>query len=108
MLDVNVSSGYWVFRRPADCRCRSAWIHGFAPMLELHVTRSLQSADYVTAGGFRIGQPRDATQFLGLVLGGALELSHRNVLSVGYAAPIGNGSDQPFDGELRAFWNRFL
>ena len=106
LLDVNLSTGYWAFRRPA--RHAAAHVQGFAPMLELHLTRSLQSADVVSSGGFRIGQPRDDTQFLGLVLGGAIELCNQNMLTVGYAVPIGNGSDQPFDGELRAFWNRFF
>lgn len=106
LLDVNFSTGYWAFRRPA--RHAAAHVRGFAPMLELHLTRSLQSADYVSSGGFRIGQPRDDTQFLGLVLGGAIEMCNQNMLTVGYAVPIGNGADQPFDGELRAFWNRFF
>jgi hypothetical protein len=77
-------------------------------MFELHMSRSLQDLDYVSVEDFRIGQPRSDLQQVTGVFGGALELGAGHVLTAGYAVPIGNGADQAFDGELRAFWNKYF
>jgi hypothetical protein len=108
LLDINLSCGFWALRRSAEELRHPACIRGLAPMLELHLTRSLQRTDFVATEDFVIGQPRRATQLLALVVGGAVECGVNDVLTVGYTMPIGNGSDQQFDGELRAFWNRFF
>jgi hypothetical protein len=77
------------------------------PTCELHYNRSLESADFVQTRGFRIGEAKDDFQLLNTVFGGTLDFRNNSSLSVGYVTPIGNSSDQLFDGELRAFWNRY-
>ncbi len=107
LLDINLSSGYWLFRRSQN-NCAPTSLNGLAAMCELHISRSLQELDYVSAEDFRVGQPRHDLQQVAGVIGGALEFGAGHVLTVGYAVPIGNGADQAFDGELRAFWNKFF
>jgi hypothetical protein len=77
------------------------------PTLELHYTRSLQETDFVETADFRIGQARDKFQLLNGVVGSTFDFQRNSSLTVGYVTPLGNGSDQLFDGELRAFWNRY-
>lgn len=76
------------------------------PTVEMHYTRSLQDTDLIQAGNFRIGQFKERGQVLNVVGGVSFEFDHRDFLTLGYATPVGNGADQLFDGELRAFWNR--
>jgi hypothetical protein len=78
------------------------------PTVEMHYTRSLESADYVETRDFRIGQAKDDVQILNLVVGSTFDFKNNSALTVGYVTPVGHGSDQLFDGELRAFWNRFF
>jgi hypothetical protein len=78
------------------------------PTVELHYTRSLESADFVETRDFRIGQAKGDVQLLNFVVGSTFDFNNNSALTVGYVAPIGNGRDQLFDGELRAFWNRFF
>ena len=105
-LYVDLSFAYWVHR--VKCQCRRRHLTGIAPMLELHYNRSLKRSDVVTSGDFRIGEFLNNEELLTAVLGTTLEFGPRSLFTVGYVAPIGNDSDQQFDGELRAFWNQYF
>ncbi len=77
-------------------------------MLELHYNRSLQPTDVVSSGGFRVGTIESDIQILNAVFGMTVEMGRDKSLSCGYVTPIGNGSDQQLDGELRVFFNWFF
>ncbi len=102
-LDVGV--GYWLYRQSYAGR---HGVRGVAPTMELHVNQSLNDADVVRVENFRIGDTRETISVVNLVLGGTVEFGGNSTLSLGYATPLGNGSDRAFNGELRAFWNRFF
>ena len=87
---------------------RNRRLTAVTPMLEFHLNRSLQSADFVQAGRFRVGQPKQDQQTLNFVVGNTFHLGRQTNITCGYSAPIGNGMDQMFDGELRLLWNRFF
>jgi len=97
--------GYWLYR---DGGMSNRLITGIAPTLELHYNQSLQSTDVVRAGPFQIGEEQENIQILDMVLGATLQCRELSTITVGYAAPIGNGADQQFDGELRVLWNRWF
>lgn len=100
---VDMGMGYWV-RRPGDHP--DAFITSIAPTFEVHMNRSLQPADVISSGPFRIGTPKDAIQLDAFVFGGTVGTAGGSSLTAGYSLPFGNHADQSFDGELRAFWNR--
>jgi hypothetical protein len=77
------------------------------PTLELHYTRSLQDADFAETADFRIGQAKSDFQVLNLVVGATFDLRNSSSVTAGYVTPLGNGTDQLFDGEMRVFWNRY-
>jgi hypothetical protein len=78
------------------------------PTMELHYTRSLERTDFVQTRDFRIGQGKEDVQLLNFVIGSTFDFANNSALTLGYVTPVGYGSDQLFDGELRAFWNRYF
>jgi hypothetical protein len=72
------------------------------------MNHSLQPADVVEAGYFRIGEYCSSFEQYNLTIGGHVELKHRTTVTVAYATPLGGGRDQQFDGELRVMLNRFF
>ena len=77
------------------------------PTLELHYTRSLEQTDFVETADFRIGQGKNDVQVLNAVAGATFDMRNNTSLTAGYVTPLGYGSDQLFDGELRVFWNHY-
>lgn len=100
---LDMGMGFWI-RRPGEKP--DALFTSIVPTVELHINRSLQATDVITAGPFRIGEPRRSIQLNNFVVGGTVGTAGGNSMTVGYSIPFGNQSDQAFDGELRAFWNR--
>jgi hypothetical protein len=74
----------------------------------MHLNRSLEATEVLQFGDFQIGQRKDKIQILDMLIGNTIQFANRSTLTVGYATPIGNGSDQPFDGELRLICNRLF
>lgn len=100
-LYADLGIGYWMYR--SNCpHCR---LTGFAPTLELHYNRSLQSTDVVRGGGFQIGNFADNIELMNVVIGGTWEFGRNKTITAGYATPIVGGSDRQFDGELRVTVN---
>lgn len=97
----DIGIGRWVYRNSG---CRGG-IQGVAWTAELHWNLALQDADYIRAGNFLIGQPRDNVEVFTAVLGAHFQLE-KSILTVGYATPLGGSADQEFDGELRVMFNR--
>jgi hypothetical protein len=102
---LDLGMGYWLYRPNANT---AGCITGIAPTLEIHHNASLQPTDVIQSGPFQIGQRQQNIQITDVVIGAAIECNSRSTISVGYVAPIGNTADQPFDGELRVFWNRWF
>lgn len=100
----SLGAGYFVYQDTAG----DGGLASVAPMLELHYNRSLQKADVVTSNGFQIGSYANNIQVLDAVVG--LNVLFKSGLSItsGYVTPIGNGADQPFNGELRVLVNWFF
>lgn len=92
---LDVSTGYWLYDN-----ARSRNVTGVAGILELHYNHSLNAGDIVSGNGFAVGQDIDFQQ-LNAVVGGTIEMWGDDYLNLGFAFPIGSGSDQTFDGELR-------
>jgi hypothetical protein len=96
-LYVDVGVGYWLYLNESS----SGRLTGFAPTAELHVNRSLQDTDVINSGAYQIGLPADDIQVVNGILGGTFLFDDNKTVSVAYVVPMGFGSDQPFDGELR-------
>lgn len=98
MLYLDVSAGR-IFRLDR------AFVTQVAPLVELHYNRSLQSTDSIATEKFRIGERKEDIQVINALAAVNVVLRDRSDVTVGYATPIGYGSDQGFDGELRILWN---
>jgi len=98
-LYADVSVGYWLMRDPPES---IRTITGFAPQLELHYNRSLTRSDIVTSTDVaQVGSGARNIEVLNLTVGGAIELWHQTLLSVGFCTPLTGGNDDEFNGELR-------
>lgn len=120
---ADVTLGYWLYRdRPLvleETTPHGNFVHvqstgglgyltGIAPMLEFHYNRSLDDADVIQRGPFRIGNFRDNIEILNVVAGLTLEFFNSATLTAGYVAPIDIGGDQEFDWEFRLMFNWFM
>ncbi|MCA9217140.1 MAG: hypothetical protein KDB27_28925 [Planctomycetales bacterium] len=91
------------------------WIDGksgglfssIVPTIELHYNRSLQDTDFITGGGFQIGNDADTIELLNLVVASSFYVGPSKRIGVGYATPLGGGFDQQFDGELRVTFDSY-
>jgi hypothetical protein len=99
---VDIGLGYWAYRGHERFRRLTGW----AFTGELHWNHSLQAADTVTAGDWRIGDFASTIESLNLTLGTHLEFFDRTTVTVGYSVPLGGGLDREFNGELRVMLNR--
>lgn len=98
-LYADVSVGYWLMRDPPES---VRTVTGFAPQLELHYNRSLTDSDLVRSGdAVQVGTGAKNIEVLNLTVGGAFELWHQTLLSVGFCTPLTGGNDDEFNGELR-------
>jgi hypothetical protein len=94
--DFNV--GYWMYRSEETA------LTGFAPSIELHYNTSLESSEFLASEGFVVGGNLQQISNLNLTMGCYFEFAEDNTFVLGYTAPVGNGVDHQFDGELRAFF----
>ncbi len=102
-LYLDWSAGYWTYLAEDE----SAFLTGVAPMVELHFNQSLQGRDVIRGpGNFQLGTPGRNYSVLNAVIGTTFQFGSQSALTIGYAAPIGSGVDQQFDGEFRMFFNR--
>lgn len=111
-LFLDWQAGYW-FHRATDPR--STGLTGLAGLFELHYSGSLDETDAVISRFERtdeiraqFGVERDNIDVLNLTIGSVLEFDYNSSLLLGYSVPVGEGADEPFDGELRVlFTHRF-
>ena len=100
-LFFDVGIGYWVIavrrRRPGNLADAETALQPYAA-----ADRRCQFR------GFRVGTIESDIQILNAVFGMTVEIGRDKSLSYGYVTPIGNGSDQQFDGELWVFFNWFF
>jgi hypothetical protein len=96
--------GYWLYRNPSG----GSWLTGFAPTVELHYNRSLQSADVIQRGFYQVGSFEDQVQNLNGLIGATAVLGQNTTLTAAYVTGIGNRADQFFDGEARVSLNWYF
>jgi hypothetical protein len=116
LLYLDMQFGFWLHRDERQGRSSSQrGITGLAPVWEIHVNRSLQDTDIVgsttnfaASGGYQVGSPISDLQIINTVIGIMIERNFQSQLYVGFATPLGNGIDAPFDGELRVAFNRYF
>lgn len=101
-LFASINAGYWTYRASPSQR-----LSGVSPLVELHYNKTLNDADQVTAGAFRIGNGATNIEMINAVAGVNFEMYGTSYLSVAYVAPLTTGSDRFFDGELRVLFNRY-
>jgi hypothetical protein len=100
---VDVAGGYKIYQACSPCsRLQSAWLTA-----ECHWNSSLNDPDEVLAGPLYIGNPGVTNIDVVDLIAGAHFQFQRASLGAGYAVPVGDSADQPFDGELRVMFNWF-
>lgn len=98
--------GYFLRRRGEK---PDAVFDAIIPTFELHYERQLQHSNTVSDGVFVLGTSNNDYQSnLNMVFGSTFEVCSGESIAIGYAVPIGDSSDQMFDGQLRAVWNRYF
>jgi hypothetical protein len=102
-LFASVNVGYWAHRMDSS-QCLS----GIAPTFELHYNTTLQDTDSINVGPFQVGDRFSHLEMVNLVAGVNFEFFGHSYLSLGYVAPVTNGADRFFDGELRVLFNRYF
>jgi hypothetical protein len=101
LLFVDFSAGYWVYRNPC------CWFSGFAPMIELHHTTTLEDPDTTRRPSAPLGSDEITNfakrqDFLNLTGGLRFEFSGRTYLTVAGVAPLSTGDNRVFDAEFNA------
>lgn len=105
-LYADLGFGYWLRKRGES---KDAVFNAIIPTFELHYDTTLGDPTAIaTANGYTLGRNSGRVSNMTLVFGSTFEVDNTNALSIGYAMPAGNSSDQMFDGALRVLWNRFL
>jgi hypothetical protein len=96
---VDLSFGSWIVRD------FSRGPRGLAWMIEAHYSTTIQDADSISGQFFQVGDPQFDFDVLNLTLG-AHALFGQTVFTVGYGVPVTD--ERAFDGEIRAFVNRYF
>ncbi len=117
LLQMDLGGGYWLYRNPT-----ARGITGLASLMELHYTTTLENADIVNfqpqpqlfntglstfEAPTRIGNLANRIDILNLTLGGVVQVANAGTLAVGYVAPLRNGMNRTFDGELNVQFNLY-
>ena len=109
LMYIDVQAGRWLYR---DRSQNAQGFTGAAAITELHVNQSLESQQAVTSdvgfGTFQFGENRSNVTVINAMAGMILEWNRNTTVTTAFATPIGNSTDQQFDGELRVLVNRFL
>ncbi|MBM4076186.1 MAG: hypothetical protein FJ267_11120 [Planctomycetes bacterium] len=104
-LFCSMGTGYWLYQSDDP----SSAISRVSVLSEIHFNNSLQKTDVVTANdGSTVGAPAQRIQSINGIIGTNVMLGENRSLTLGYVVPIGNGSDQAFDGEFRALFNWYF
>ena len=103
LLYFDAAVGYWVVRNDDP----GSRLRAVIPTAELHYNTTIESNDVVNAGGFRVGTFAGQIDTLNMVLGTTFLLGDNSRLGLAYVTPIGNSSDQQFDGEVRVTYDLF-
>jgi hypothetical protein len=98
------SAGYWVYQSNEDRQ----GLTGLAPIAELHWNRSLGDTDVITTDTFTVGSEVETVSLLNATLGVTTWWGQNKQLTAAYCLPVGGGSDQQFDGEIRVFFNWYF
>jgi hypothetical protein len=101
LLQLDLEAGRWLYRNPA-----AVALTGFATVVELHYTTSLQNADHV--GGvipsngvqWQFGDVANRADILDLTIGLHGEFAGHTLCRVGLALPLQTGANRCFDSEL--------
>jgi hypothetical protein len=99
MLYLDLGMGYWLRRSDST----SDLVTGFAPIMELHMNQSLDSASAISLGTLSVTGAADNISILDLTVGANVELRRNTTVTAGYCTPL--TSDRAFDGQLRCFVN---
>jgi hypothetical protein len=99
LLFLDLSVGQWLYRD------LSGPARGLAWMIEAHYTSTIEDADSINSGLFTVGDLQQDFDILNLTLG-MHAMFGRSIFTVGYGVPVTD--DRGFDGELRAFVNRYF
>ncbi|MCA9070373.1 MAG: hypothetical protein KDA84_15685, partial [Planctomycetaceae bacterium] len=117
LLHLDIGGGYWFYRNPSKRHLR-----GVAGLMELHYTGTLNEADIVTvretpirtldANGLvgplappRLGNIANHLNILNFTLGSTVVVGKHAAISTAYVAPLRDGMDRTFDGELNVQLN---
>ena len=74
MMYLDLSVGYWVRR----CDCDAGLVTGLAPVMEVHMNQSLDSASTISSGSLGMTGASDVISILDLTLGGNVELPKKH------------------------------
>jgi hypothetical protein len=92
-LDLNL--GYWLYDDPnGEC------LTGFAPIIELHYTTTLNEADLIQRDGFLVGDLSNRFDILNLTLGTHFSFRNGRSIRPGFVIPLRSGDDKQFDFEF--------
>lgn len=78
------------------------------PAIELKAKRASQSYDNVRNGNSAIFDGEAIHRTINGLIGPRIQYQRNTMISVGYAAPIGNAVVHQFDGECRVLTSRFF
>jgi hypothetical protein len=96
---LDLSFGRWIFRDFSRGPRGLAWV------FEAHYSSAIQDADSINSEFFQLGDPDFDFDVVNLTLG-AHAVVGQTVFTIGWGVPVTD--DQVFDGELRAFVNRYF
>lgn len=120
LMRMNLGGGYWFLQRP-----QARLLKGWAGVLELHYTTTLQDAKIIPLSlplvtlppplppatlnaDVNIGNLANRVDILNLTTGSHFQIGERTTLGVGFVVPLRGGSDHPFDFELNVLLNHLL
>ncbi len=114
LAQLDLGLGYWLYKDPS-----AQWVKGVAPILEMHVTQTLQSGQVLqlpqpspfyhfvgTPGDqFTVGATAASTTLTDLTFGINTEIGQASTLAVGATMPLGGGTNRSFDSEVLIRFN---
>lgn len=102
-LFFDLGLGYWLYRSSS-----ARGLTGVVPMVELHHAAALGKGNLVGQGAIEVGNSRGTQSQTSALAGTTFEFGQTSQLTVGYAAPLGGGSDRQYNGALQVMLNRAL
>jgi hypothetical protein len=122
LLHLDWSVGYWLLHKD-----NGRGLTGFAPMVELHYTSTLNNASVLQLPGNAavtqinpanpattinevgpvVGSQRNRVDVLDLTLGTTFEFGRRATLAAGYVIPLRGGDNKTFDWEFLVQFNYY-